>query len=72
MKTEDRMLVKTCLLVACVLGLSACSKQETYRIGQEWQKYECSRLSDARERSQCMERADLPYEEYQDGMEKRP
>ena len=66
------MRVKMYLVPVLTLWLFACSGPRAYRIGQEWQNYECSRISDARERSQCMEKANMPYEEYQEGIRTDP
>ena len=44
--------------------LSACTGQQNYRTGQDWQRSECSKISNTQERSRCMAVADMSYEEY--------
>jgi hypothetical protein len=59
--------MRTCFVllnVAFVLNLAACSGQQTYGIGQAWQRNQCFKIDDAQERSRCLESADTSYEQY--------
>ena len=56
-----------CLLslpLAIALPLSACSSQQLYSTGQEWQKNECNKLVDAEQRTRCMNNAKISHDEY--------
>ena len=51
-------------ITAILLNLTACSGQQIYGTGQAWQRNQCFKISDAQERSRCLEAADTPYYEY--------
>ncbi|WP_029912433.1 hypothetical protein [Pelobacter seleniigenes] len=55
-------------VVGLLLLLAACSGRQTFLIGQEWQRQRCYQLSDALERSRCLEEAGIPYERYREGL----
>jgi hypothetical protein len=50
-------------LVAATL-LGACSAQQLYATGREWQKNECRKIPDAAERQRCLESNARSYEDY--------
>ena len=52
------------LIILLVLNLAACSGQQTYGVGQAWQRNQCFRIDDAQERSRCLESANTSYEQY--------
>jgi hypothetical protein len=52
-------------LFTLALALSACSSQQLYGVGQEWQKQECRRIPDLAERARCEKSAATSYERYQ-------
>ena len=54
-------------VVGLLLLLSACSERQAFQIGQEWQRQQCYQLSDALERSRCLDEAGIPYERYREG-----
>ena len=47
-----------------IVGLSSCSSQQLYGVGQEWQKNECNKIIDMQERSRCMSSTKTSYEDY--------
>jgi len=48
-----------------VLGaVSACTSQQMYASGQNYQRNQCERLPDMGERQRCLEKANMSYEEY--------
>jgi hypothetical protein len=48
-----------------VLGaVSACTPQQRYATGQNYQRNQCERLPDMGERQRCLEKANMSYEEY--------
>lgn len=48
-----------------VLGaVSACTSQQRYASGQNYQRNQCERLPDMGERQRCLEKANMSYEEY--------
>lgn len=44
--------------------LAACSSQQTYGVGQTWQRNECYKINDLQERNRCLASANTSYEEY--------
>ncbi len=48
-----------------VAALAACSSQQTYGVGQGWQRAECNKLPDADQRQRCMASAAMSFDEYQ-------
>jgi hypothetical protein len=50
--------------VLFALNLTACSSQQLYGAGQEWQKNECNKIIDTQERTRCMSSAKTAYEDY--------
>jgi prophage tail gpP-like protein len=56
-------------LLAGALGgalvLAACSSQQTYGLGQGWQRTECNKMPDADQRQRCMASAAMSFDEFQ-------
>ena len=46
------------------LGAAACTPQQRYASGQNYQRQQCERLPDMGERQRCLEKANMSYEEY--------
>ncbi|EGK70372.1 hypothetical protein METUNv1_03277 [Methyloversatilis universalis FAM5] len=44
--------------------LPGCSSQQMYDSATGWRQQECDRITDAAERSRCLETANLEYERY--------
>ena len=60
--------MRVCLLLMISLALcqlAACTSQQAYGVGQAWQRNQCFMITDAEERSRCLESANTPYEQYQ-------
>ena len=60
--------MRVCLLlttVSLLCLLTSCSGQQMYGAGQAWQRNQCFKISDAQERSRCLETANASYEQYQ-------
>jgi|EndMetStandDraft_7_1072992.scaffolds.fasta_scaffold89589_2 hypothetical protein len=56
------------LCLVALLGVpffAACSSQQFYGSGQEWQRTECYKINDLQERNRCLKSANTSYEEYQ-------
>ncbi len=49
--------------------LAACTSQQAYGVGQAWQRNQCFMITDAEERSRCLESANTSYEQYRLQME---
>lgn len=47
-----------------VLFLTSCSAQTLYRTGQAWQRNECNKSLDEKERAHCAASTSATYEEY--------
>jgi hypothetical protein len=52
-------------MLGLAAGLTACSAQQTYGVGQGWQRAECNKLPDAEQRQRCMASAAMSFDEYQ-------
>ena len=52
------------IVLAAAAGLPACSSQQLYGVGQEWQKNECNKIIDMPERNRCMGSTKTSYEDY--------
>jgi hypothetical protein len=50
--------------VMATAWLHGCSSQQVYGAGQAWQRQECNKIIDARERERCMKSASTSYDEY--------
>jgi hypothetical protein len=50
--------------LAAAYGLAGCTTQQSYAVGQTWQRNECQKLPDAQERGRCLASAATSYEEY--------
>jgi len=50
-------------------ALAACSSQQLYAVGQEWQMQECRKIPDTAERARCERSAATSYERYQAELE---
>jgi hypothetical protein len=44
--------------------LPACSSQQLYGAGQEWQRNECRKINDTQERQRCLSSASTSYDDY--------
>ena len=51
-------------LISAAALLAACSSQQLYATGQEWQKNECRKIPDAAERQRCLGSNSRSYEDY--------
>lgn len=47
-----------------MIGLSGCSSQQLYGVGQAWQENECNKIVDMQERNRCMSGTATSYEDY--------
>lgn len=56
-----RAMQKSLLLIA-PLALAACTSQQLYFTGQQWQKQECVKLQDRDERGRCEKSAATSFE----------
>ncbi len=54
----------TIVSVSAAVLASGCSSPQAYGAGQAWQRNECYKINDARERSRCLASASTSYEEY--------
>jgi hypothetical protein len=52
-------------LVAATSLLPACSSQQLYGAGQQWQRNECEEMLDPDQRNRCLQSAATSYDEYQ-------
>jgi len=50
-------------MLAC-LALSACTPEQLYATGRNWQRQECAKLPDPQQRDRCYHEVDQPYETY--------
>ncbi len=56
------------LLFVCIgpsWAVTGCSLQQGYASAQTWQRNQCLKIVDVRERLRCMKEADQPYDSYQ-------
>ncbi|MFY9329629.1 MAG: hypothetical protein WAO76_16675 [Georgfuchsia sp.] len=56
------------LALAAVTLVSACTSEQAYNSIKGWQKNECNRRVDNRDREQCLLDADTSYDEYKKQM----
>ena len=54
-------------LAACTActALTACSTQQLYAIGQQWQRNQCQKIDDRAQRTRCEDSVALSFDEYQ-------
>ena len=50
--------------VLVVASLAACSTEQAYNAGQDWQRQGCQTINDAQERSRCLASTNQRYEDY--------
>jgi hypothetical protein len=64
-----RMRIITSILFVSLAGvLGACSSQQLYATGQQWQKQQCGRHADSDERTRCEKNAaGMSYDTYKAG-----
>jgi hypothetical protein len=63
--------IRTLTVLNVLSGLlAACSGQQMYDSAAGWRQQECDRITDAAERSRCLETANLEYERYRREREK--
>lgn len=55
-----------CTFTLCVtlLSVMGCTTQLGYQTAQNWQRGECNKMLDQSERSSCMSKANVGYDEY--------
>jgi hypothetical protein len=55
------------MLAACTAcaALMACSTQQLYATGQQWQRNQCQKIDDRAERTRCENGVALSHDEYQ-------
>ena len=54
------------LCILCALpGMTGCSTDQLYRIGQAWQRDQCQRIQDHQERMRCLAGASQSPDGYQ-------
>lgn len=51
-------------LACLVLMLTACTTEQAYYIGQQWQGNQCSQLADRQNYDACMRRSGGSYDSY--------
>jgi hypothetical protein len=56
------MRLATIMLLLC--SLPACTSEQWYAIGQNYQRNQCDRLPDMAERQRCLEKADMSHDQY--------
>ena len=54
-------------LAACIAcaTMGACSQQQLYATGQQWQRNQCQKIDDRAERSRCEDGVALSFQQYQ-------
>ena len=54
-------------LAACIVcaALGACSQQQLYATGQQWQRTQCQKIDDRAQRTRCEDSVALSFDEYQ-------
>jgi hypothetical protein len=61
----SRRTTRTGITAVWLMLLGACSSQELYLSGQQWQRQECHKLQDADQRSRCLASTARSYDDYQ-------
>ncbi len=56
------LLVLAAALMAATIG---CTARQLYAGGQAWQRNECFRQVDPRQREQCLQRTRVPFDQYE-------
>lgn len=51
-------------LVCLLLTLTACTTEQAYYVGQQWQGSQCSQLADRQDYDACMRRNGRSYDSY--------
>ncbi len=51
-------------LICFSVAALGCTTQEAYITGQEWQRDQCNQMIDSMDRSRCIERTNMSYEDY--------
>ena len=62
---DIRILTSFILVLTQAAALCACTTQDLYLTGQQWQKQECVKLKDADERRRCEKSSAVSFERYQ-------
>jgi hypothetical protein len=62
-----KRLICPSMLAACTAcaALTACSTQQLYAAGQQWQRNQCQKIDDRAERARCEDGVALSFDEYQ-------
>ena len=50
--------------LACLVLLAACTTEQAYYVGQQWQGSQCSRLVNRQDYDACMRRSSGSYDSY--------
>ena len=58
-------IVWTGTLLWVLAPLAACTAQQAYGAGQNWQRNQCNRMPDEMERTRCLQSAGTSYRDYQ-------
>jgi hypothetical protein len=56
---------KLILTLAVFSALYACTSEQIYATGQNWQRNECSKLADSQERERCISQTRTSFDTYQ-------
>ncbi len=59
---RSRARLPTAAVMLVLLG--ACTSQQVFGTGQEWQKQQCRQIPDTAERARCLQSAARSYEDY--------
>jgi hypothetical protein len=59
-----RTLPQLLAVMAATPIIAACSSQQLYATGQNWQRNQCYSISDPQERSRCFSSANTSFDEY--------
>jgi hypothetical protein len=57
------------LVLLAALSISACTMEEIYTSGRDWQRSQCVKILDQAEYDRCMRDADLAYDAYKEQKE---
>jgi len=62
-----RRLIVVRALTTCIAcaALGACSLQQLYATGQQWQRNQCQKIDDRAQRTRCEDGVALSFDEYQ-------
>lgn len=52
------------VLILSAVVVAACSSQQLYGAGQQWQRNECYKINEAQERQRCLSSTSTSYDDY--------